>query len=137
MESFRGLAILASNMRSALDEAFLRRLRFVVTFPFPGRPQRKAIWEHAWPAATPLGDLDYDHLARLSLAGGNITNVALNAAFVAAEQDTAVTMPLVLGAARAEYQKLERSINDADFRWHKPATPEPTPAPEPEPEAIA
>jgi len=117
MEAYRGLAILATNMRGALDEAFMRRLRFVITFPFPGREQRRAIWQRIWPEETPLDALDHDRLARLGLAGGNIANVALNAAFLAAERGSAVTMPLVLAAARAEYRKLERPINDADFRW--------------------
>ena len=119
MEAYRGLAILATNMRSALDEAFLRRLRFVVTFPFPGTVQRSAIWRRAWPAETPLGELDYARLARLSLTGGNIANVALNAAFMAAERGSSVTMPLVLAAARSEYEKIERSINEADFVWEE------------------
>jgi hypothetical protein len=119
MEAYRGLAILATNMRSALDAAFLRRLRFVVTFPFPGGAQRSAIWRRAWPAETPLGELDYARLARLSLTGGNIANVALNAAFTAAAGRVPVTMPLVLAAARAEYEKIERSINDADFFWEE------------------
>ncbi|MEA3276256.1 MAG: ATP-binding protein [Pseudomonadota bacterium] len=117
VESYRGLAILATNMRGALDEAFMRRLRFVITFPFPGPRQREAIWQRAWPSETPVAELDYDRLARLSLAGGNIANIALNAAFLAAEGGTPVTMPLVLDAARTEYQKLERPVNDDDFRW--------------------
>jgi len=117
IESYRGLAILATNMRGALDDAFLRRLRFVVTFPFPGPRQRKAIWQRAWPAETPLESLDYERLARLGLTGGNIANIALNAAFMAAQRETPVSMPLVLDAARAEHQKLERPINDDDFRW--------------------
>jgi hypothetical protein len=117
IESYRGLAILATNMRSALDDAFMRRLRFVVTFPFPGPQQRKAIWQRAWPPETPLDDLDYDRLARFSLAGGNIANIALNAAFMAAEGNTSVTMPLVLEATQAEHQKLERPINESEFHW--------------------
>lgn len=124
IESYRGLAILATNMRSALDDAFMRRLRFVVTFPFPGPQQRKAIWKRAWPAETPLGELDYDHLARFSLAGGNIANIALNAAFMAAQQKVPVSMPLMLDAARAEYQKLERPINECDFSWAGLAQPQ-------------
>src|SRR6266581_6276215 len=63
MESYGGLAILATNMRSALDSAFLRRLRFVVTFPFPGAAERRAIWQKAFPAQAPRGDLDFDRLA--------------------------------------------------------------------------
>jgi hypothetical protein len=121
VESFRGLAILSTNMRGALDAAFLRRLRFVINFPYPGPVQRRAIWTRAWPESVPRDALDYDKLARLNLSGGNIANVALNATFMAAEAGTPVTMPLVLEAARAEYEKLERPINEADFRWSKPA----------------
>ncbi len=132
METYRGLAILATNMKSALDQAFMRRLRFVVTFPFPGRPQRAAIWRRAWPAETPVRGLDYDYLARFSLTGGSITNIALNAAFLAADQGTPVTMPLVLDAARAEFRKLERPYNDADFGWDEGTVPGAS-----EPEAVA
>jgi hypothetical protein len=120
IESYRGLAILATNMKSALDPAFMRRLRFVVTFPFPGRKEREAIWRGAWPADTPLGDLDYERLGRFNLTGGSITNIALNAAFLAAERGTAVTMPLVLDAARTELRKLERPVNEAELAWQEP-----------------
>jgi hypothetical protein len=121
MEAYRGLAIMATNMRSALDEAFMRRLRFVVTFPFPAPSQRAAIWRHAWPAETPVAELDFERLARFGLAGGNIANAALNAAFVAAERDTRVTMPLVLDAVRAELRKLERPVRESDFHWEERA----------------
>jgi hypothetical protein len=117
MESYRGLAILATNMKSALDQAFLRRLRFVVNFPFPGAAERKAIWQKVFPTGVPKSDIDCDRLARLNLTGGNIYNVALNAAFMAAHTGSPVTMPLVLDAARAEFRKLERPINEQDFRW--------------------
>jgi ATPase family associated with various cellular activities (AAA) len=121
MESFGGLAILASNMKSALDGAFLRRLRFVVNFPFPGTVERKAIWERAFPPQTPSRDLDFDRLARLNLAGGHIALITLNAAFVAAQAKSEVTMPLILEAARNEFRKIERPIHEPDFRW--PPTP--------------
>src|SRR5262249_6765045 len=117
MESFSGLAILASNMKSALDGAFLRRLRFVVNFPFPGTVERKAIWERAFPPQTPTRDLDFDRLAQLNLAGGHIALIALNAAFVAAQAKSEVTMPLILDAARNEFRKIERPIHEPDLRW--------------------
>jgi ATP-dependent 26S proteasome regulatory subunit len=117
MESFGGLAILASNMKSALDGAFLRRLRFVVNFPFPGAAERKAIWERAFPPQTPTRDLDFDRLARFNLAGGHIALIALNAAFVAAQANSEVTMPIILDAARNEFRKIERPIHEPDFRW--------------------
>ena len=117
METYGGLAILATNHKSTMDTAFLRRLRFVVNFPFPGARERAAIWSGAFPAATPLGDLDHDRLARLQLTGGSIQNIALNAAFEAARAGGSVTMPVVLAAARAEIEKLGRPVNEADFRW--------------------
>jgi hypothetical protein len=116
MENYRGLAILATNMKKALDHAFLRRLRFTVSFPFPGPKERKLIWQKVFPPETPVGDVDYERLARLNLTGGSIHNVALNAAFLAAEAGTEVTMELLLRAARTEFRKLERPINEADFR---------------------
>lgn len=121
IESYRGLAILATNMKSALDNAFLRRLRFVVRFPFPGVAERKAMWQRAFPADTPTAALDYQRLARLNITGGNIHNVALNAAFTAASAASPVTMPIVLDAAKTELRKIERPINDADFRWEPSA----------------
>ena len=121
MEAYRGLAILATNMKSALDTAFLRRLRFIVRFPFPGVPERKAMWEKAFPADVPKATLDYHRLARLNITGGHIHNIALNAAFLAAGAGTPVTMPLILDAARSEFRKIERPINEADFRWQDPA----------------
>jgi SpoVK/Ycf46/Vps4 family AAA+-type ATPase len=117
MEAFEGLAILATNMKDALDQAFLRRLRFVVDFPFPGAAQRRAIWGRAWPPDTPTDGLDVDRLARLNLTGGSIHNIALQAAFLAAEAGTPVTMPLVLKAARVEFRKLDRPVNEADLHW--------------------
>ena len=116
IEAYRGLAILATNMRSALDTAFLRRLRFVITFPFPGVAERKRIWQRVFPPDVPLDTLDFDRLARLELTGGSTHNVALNAAFMAAHNRSNVTMAFVLSAARAEFRKLERPINEADFR---------------------
>jgi hypothetical protein len=117
MEAYRGLAILATNMKSALDPAFLRRLRFIVTFPFPGAAERKLIWQRAFPWRTPLAGLDFDRLARLNITGGHIHNIALNAAFLAAHANSPVSMTMVLDAARTEFRKLERPINEADFRW--------------------
>jgi hypothetical protein len=117
MESYRGLAILATNTKSALDPSFVRRLRFIVNFPFPGVVQRKAIWQGVFPAQTPISGLDFDRLARLNLTGGHIHNVGLNAAFRAAHAGSPVNMQMVLDAAREEFRKLERPIQEADFRW--------------------
>jgi hypothetical protein len=121
MEAYRGLAILATNVKTALDPAFVRRIRFIVDFPFPGPAERRAIWQKVFPPGTPTKGLDMDRLARLNLTGGSIYNTALNAAFLAAQAGGPVTMLLVFEAARAEYRKLERSVNEADFRWEEPA----------------
>jgi hypothetical protein len=114
MEAYRGLAILTTNLKSALDTAFLRRLRFVVQFPFPEARQRALIWRKVFPPETPIQDLDYERLARLSLSGGNIRNIALHAAFLAADANSPVGMKHLLAGARAEFAKLERPLNEAD-----------------------
>jgi hypothetical protein len=115
VEAYRGLAILATNMRSAMDAAFTRRLRFIVNFPFPCVADRKRMWQKAFPPEAPTRHLDYDRLARLNLTGGSIHNAALNAAFLGAQAGKSVTMRLALAAAKAEFIKLERPINEADF----------------------
>lgn len=116
IEAYRGMAILATNMKSALDPAFMRRLRFVVGFPFPHVAERKTIWQKVFPPRVPTDGLDFDRLARLNLTGGNIHSVALNAAFTAAQTGTPVTMPVVLDAARTELRKLGRVVNELEFR---------------------
>ena len=121
MEAYRGLAILATNVKNALDTAFLRRLRFVVEFPFPAPAERRRMWERVFPPRAEVAALDFDRLARLPMAGGSIHNVALNAAFQAAHEGTPVTMPLILNAARAEFRKLERPVSEAELRWTEPA----------------
>jgi hypothetical protein len=114
MEAYRGLAILATNMKGALDHAFLRRIRFVVEFPFPDAPARAEIWRHIFPAATPCEGLDPAQLARLQVPGGNIRAIALNAAFQAADEGVPVQMRHLLRAAQTEYSKLERPLSDAE-----------------------
>ena len=116
LESYHGLAILATNMKSSLDTAFVRRLRFIVNFNFPGIAERRRIWESVFPPATPVGPLDFDRLSRLNLTGGTIHNAALNAAFLAASEESQVTMQLVLSAARTEMLKLDRPISEGDFQ---------------------
>jgi hypothetical protein len=121
MEAYRGLAILTTNLKDALDDAFLRRLRFVIEFPFPSAAERARIWRTVFPAATPTRGLDADKLARLNLAGGNIRNIALNAAFLAAEAGEPVQMQQLLAAARREVAKLEQPLSGADTHdWFEP-----------------
>jgi SpoVK/Ycf46/Vps4 family AAA+-type ATPase len=116
LEAYRGLAILATNIKSAMDVAFVRRLRFMVDFPFPGVKERKQMWEKVFPPQTPTEELDLQRLAQFNVTGANIHNIALNAAFLAAKAGTPVGMELVLAAARTEFRKLGRQINEADFR---------------------
>lgn len=116
MEAYSGLAILTTNLRSNLDAAFLRRLRFVVEFPFPDATSRAEIWRRAFPAATPTDRLDPVKLARLTITGGNIRNIALHAAFLAAGAGRAVEPGDVLQAARTECAKAERTLSDVEVR---------------------
>lgn len=116
MEAYRGLAILTTNLRSSLDTAFLRRLRFVVNFPFPDQVHRERIWRGSFPQHTPTRELDFTKLARLHMAGGAIRNIALNAAFLAAESGSAIGMAELLRAARGESAKLERTLVEAETR---------------------
>jgi ATPase family associated with various cellular activities (AAA) len=115
MESYRGLAILTTNLRSNVDRAFLRRLRFVVQFPFPDSIQRAEIWRGVFPAATPLDGLDPEALARLTVSGGSIRSIALSAAFAAAEDGVPVAPAHVVRAARFEYAKAERALTDSEL----------------------
>jgi len=115
MEAYHGLAILTSNMSEAIDAAFLRRLRFVVKFPFPDRVHRVEIWRRIFPARTPTDALDLDRLSRLSISGGNIRSIALNAAFAAADAEEPVRMEHLLRAARFEYEKLEKPLTEAEL----------------------
>jgi hypothetical protein len=121
MEAYRGLAILATNRKGSLDSAFLRRLRFVINFPLPAPAQRERIWRGIFPQQTPLGEIDWERLARFNLSGGSIQNIALNAAFLAARAGQEVGMPLLLEATRNELRKLEKPVSEADFRWLAPA----------------
>lgn len=116
MEAYTGLAILATNMKSALDPAFTRRLRFIVNVPVPGPAERKSIWQKIFPADTPLElddpaqKIDYNRLAKVNLTGGGIHNAALNAAFRAASAGSKVTMPLLIESIQTELKKSNRPI---------------------------
>ena len=116
MEAYRGLAVLTTNLKNSLDQAFLRRLRFVIQFPFPDAEQRAEIWRRAFPQQTPTLELDYLKLGKLSVAGGNIRNIALNSAFIAADHNEPVQMKHILQAAKIEYIKLEKPMMDAEIK---------------------
>jgi hypothetical protein len=115
MEDYAGIAILTTNQRHAIDQAFMRRLRFVVNFPFPSQAERKALWQKVFPQRTPIQDLDVERLSTLAASGGMIRNIALNAAYTAAGNDTEVTTELVLHLALLEFVKHELPVNEHDF----------------------
>lgn len=116
METYRGLAILTTNLKNALDEAFQRRIRFVASFPFPDAHQRAEIWRRIFPAETPTQGLDAEKLARLNATGGTIRNVALHAAFRAADADAPVQMKHVLDAAQRVSARLDKPLSDRETR---------------------
>lgn len=114
MEAYRGLAILTTNLKSALDTAFLRRLRYVVTFPFPDAAARAEVWKRVFPPQTPREDLDPSALAKLNVSGGSIRSIALNAAYLAAAVPEPVKTSHIRRAARREYAKLEKPFTASE-----------------------
>lgn len=117
VEEHEGVIILASNLTRNMDPAFLRRMNFLVEFPFPDEDHRRRIWGNIFPAQTPLGqDVDFDFMAqKFKIAGGNIKNVALAAAFRAAEDCGPVCMQHLVLALKREYQKLGKVCEKSDF----------------------
>ena len=116
MEAYRGLAVLTTNMKQAIDPAFMRRIRFVVDFPFPSERERAEIWRRVLPSQAPTKGLDTELLARLTVAGGSIRNIALSGAFLAADDGEPLQMRHLLASARTEYLKLERSLTPSEVR---------------------
>lgn len=108
MEEYEGVVILATNLRDNMDEAFTRRIRFVVEFPFPDEASRMRIWQTHFPASTPLSDeVDFAYLSsNLKIAGGNIKNIVLSSAFAAAQNGNVVTMEHILYGAKREFEKI-------------------------------
>lgn len=117
MEEYEGVVILATNLRKNMDEAFVRRLQFTVEFPFPGKVDRLRIWEKIWPIDTPRGiNFDVDSIARrFEITGGNIRNIALASAFLAADDGGVVNMIHLLRATRREYQKMGKVMEQDEF----------------------
>lgn len=116
MEAYQGLAILTTNLKGSLDQAFLRRIRFIVSFPFPDAKARAEIWQRIFPKRTPTEELEMNKLGQLNVSGGNIRNIALNAAFLAADAGEPVMMKHVLQSAKSEYLKLERTLTDVEIK---------------------
>lgn len=126
MERFKGLAILATNRRKDLDEAFLRRLRYVIEFPMPGVPERERIWRASIPAHVDAEELDFHFLAKqFSFAGGHIRSVIFNACLQAASSPPESQLPAgkvgrltmrdVLVQVKRELDKLNRAAGDEQF----------------------
>jgi DNA-binding SARP family transcriptional activator/AAA+ superfamily predicted ATPase len=117
MEQHEGVVVLATNLRKNLDDAFIRRLHVTIDFPVPGVEERRRIWEQVWPKEAPLdGSVDPDLLARqIDLPGGNIRNIALAGAFLAAADGGVVTMGHLLRATRREYQKMGKILTTGEF----------------------
>lgn len=121
MEEHDGITILATNLRQNLDEAFVRRVAFTVHFPFPNDESRLRIWQSVWPNEKLLADdVDLAYLAQnFRLSGGNIRNVALAAAFLAANSTEtahgAITLAHILCAIRREYQKMGKVLTNEEL----------------------
>jgi len=117
MEEYQGVVILATNLRKNMDDAFVRRMHFTVDFPFPGVKDRHRIWQKIWPPETPRSrNLDLDFAARrIAVAGGNIRNIALAAAFLAADDGNVVIMKHLIRATQREYQKIGKVVTAGDF----------------------
>ncbi len=128
IESFEGIAILATNMRASLDEAFLRRIHITVEFPLPHLTERLGLWDRAFPQGAPLtDDIDWQFLAqRFELTGGAIRNAALGAAYLAAAREGVIGMTEVINALRAELIKAGRRVSDGDFGAYAPLLITPT-----------
>lgn len=116
LEAYTGCAIVTTNLKTTVDEAFLRRFRVVIDFPFPDAAQRERIWRVIFPAGTPVEDLDHAALARLAVTGGFIRSIALSAAFLAAADGRAVSMTHMARAARAEIGKLGKTQHETQLR---------------------
>lgn len=118
IEEYDGITILATNYLNNIDKAFLRRISYIITFPFPDKVARKSIWEKSFPARCPLGDdLDFDFLADIfEISGGNIKNVVLNSAYMAAAEGTPVNMRFIIRAVRYELYKLDKLLLKEDLR---------------------
>jgi ATP-dependent 26S proteasome regulatory subunit len=121
MEAYPGAAILATNFKRNIDDAFIRRLDFVIDFPFPEADDRRRIWARILPSEAPVADdIDLDFLAaQFKLSGGSIRNCSLAAAFRAADEDTNIQMRHLVRAVAQEYGKQGRLTLETDFeRFH-------------------
>ena len=116
MEEYSGVVILATNLVQNFDEAFKRRMSYIIEFPFPDASHRRKLWEKAFPEKTPLGDIDIDFLVEhYELSGSNIKNIALHSAFLAArENSSAVEMKHIMRSVKNEYAKSGKAFTKAE-----------------------
>ncbi|MBA2954123.1 AAA family ATPase [Nocardioides sp. MAH-18] len=119
IEEFSGFTLVTTNLRQAIDPAFLRRFRFVVDFPVPSEAERLRLWRSAFPAATPVEPLEWERLAGLPLTGGSIRNVALGAAFLAASAGTSVTRTMIEAELGQEMRKQDLPM--PRLTWSEPS----------------
>jgi len=117
MEEYEGIVILATNLRKNMDDAFVRRMHFTIEFPFPTENDRRRIWKQIWPDDMPRSpDLDLGFMAsRFEVAGGNIRNIALSAAFLAADDGGAINMVHLARATQREFQKMGKVVMGTEF----------------------
>ena len=117
MEEYDGMVVLATNLRKNIDDAFSRRMHFTLDFPVPDEPDRKRIWQSIFPAAAPLDNtIDFTFMARqFQITGGNIKNIALGAAFLAAQNGNLINMKNIIRATKREYQKMGKLCTAEDF----------------------
>ena len=116
IEEYDGIVILATNLKNNIDEAFLRRIRYVVNFVMPDSVMRYEIWKSCFPEEIPTERINFSYLAEhFELSGGNIKNIVLNAVFLAASEDRPVSMRHILESLRMENLKIKKVMIASDF----------------------
>jgi len=120
IEEYDGLVILASNFKNNIDEAFVRRMRFIVDFPLPDEKEREKIWNKMFSEGTSTKDIDFNLLSKsFKLSGANIRNAALYAAFNAVEKDEELTIGNIISGVKSELRKIGKPIREKDFEVYK------------------
>lgn len=120
MEDYEGISILATNFRQNIDDAFTRRMHFIVEFPLPDRTQREKLWQKVFPVQAPLKEIDFSYLARqFTITGANIKNIAINAAFNAAGKGEPIHMNHILQEVRREFKKTGAFIAEDTLVYNK------------------
>jgi SpoVK/Ycf46/Vps4 family AAA+-type ATPase len=124
MEEYEGVVIMATNLCENMDDAFTRRIGFIVEFPFPDKVSRLKIWQTHFPQEAPLSEhIDFEYLSReLKISGGSIKNIVLNSAFLAAENGDIIGMEHILHGAKREFEKIGKLwVSEVSFKIMKPS----------------